>query len=317
MNEVIWDVAIVGSGPAGLTAAIYATRGNASTLILAGEKWGGQLMLTTLVENYPGFPEGIDGPDLMLAMRKQAERLGARIEEKNVTRIDFGKQPFEIDAGSEKYLAKSVIIAAGASTLWLGVPGEKELIGRGVSSCAPCDAPFFRDKKTAVIGGGDSAMEEALVLAKYASGVTIIHRRDAFRASKVMQDKVFANPKIKVIWNTEVTKILGSQKVEGIQVKNNQTGREEQMALDGVFVAIGHRPESEIFKGLVEMDEKGYIKSRYEEYHSATSIPGVFVCGDVFDKQYKQAVTAAGSGCIAAMDAVSYLDNLGTVGQNG
>jgi len=317
MEQKVWDMAIVGSGPAGLTAAIYAVRGGASVVVLAGEKWGGQLMSTTLVENFPGFAEGIQGPDLMLAMRKQAERLGVAVLEKNVTQVDFKQKPFSLVSGDEKFLSRVVVIAAGASTLWLDVPGEQELIGRGVSSCAPCDAFFFKDKKVAVVGGGDSAMEEALVLAKFASEVTIIHRRDAFRASQAMQEKVLANPKIKVIWNTEVVKVNGKEKVESLTLKNNQTNQESDLVIEGVFVAVGHKPESDLFKDLIEMDERGYVTcQQINHFTTATNIPGVFVSGDVFDKQYKQAITAAGSGCMAAMDALVYLDNQEAVGQN-
>ncbi len=301
-----WDVIIIGSGPAALTAAIYMTRGAASTLVLAGEKWGGQLMDTTSVDNFPGFPEGIQGPDLMANMRKQAERFGTEILEKNVTKVNFIQKPFEVYVGEEKYLGKAVILATGAETLWLGVPGEKELIGRGVSTCAPCDAPFFKDKKVAVIGGGDSAMEEASTLTKYASEVTVIHRRDAFKASEAMQKKVLDNPKIKVIWNTEVTEVKGKNVVESLSLKNSQTGESSEIKVDGVFVAIGHRPDSEVFTGQIDRDEKGFIK--IVSPHAHTSVPGVFVAGDVMDPYYKQAITSAGSGCAAALEVIKYLE---------
>lgn len=304
----IWDVAIIGSGPAGLTAAIYVARGNATTLVLAGEKWGGQLMLTTVVDNFPGFPEGIDGPDLMLAMRRQAERFGVTFVEKNVTSVDFESLPLSLTASGEKYQARSVIISAGADTLWLGVPGERELIGRGVASCAPCDAPFFKEKKVVVVGGGDSAMEETLVLTKYVSEVVIIHRRSEFRASKIMQEKVLGSSKVKVIWDTEVIEVVGDQKVEGVKVRNIKTKRQETLATDGVFVAIGHTPSTKIFADKIKLDEKGYVvKSADFGYHTKTNIPGVFVAGDVHDYHYKQAVTAAGFGCMAGMDALAYL----------
>ena len=300
-----WDVAVIGSGPASLTAAIYTTRGAASTLILGGEKWGGQLMLTTQVDNFPGFPDGIEGPELMTRMRKQAERFGAEFVQRNVEMVDFGKTPFELIADKIKYLAKSVIIATGASDKWLEIPGEKEHIGRGVSTCAPCDAPFFKGKKVIVVGGGDSALTEALVLTKYATDVTIIHRRDQFRASAAMQQKVMADSKIKVLWNTEVMQIEGAGKVEKIQVKNNKDNKSSEIMIDGVFVAVGHKPDSELFKGPVEMDEKGYIKI-YD--HTKTNIEGVFVAGEVHDQHYKQAITTAGFGCMAGMDALKFLD---------
>lgn len=306
----IFDVAIIGSGPAGLTAAIYMTRGSASTVLFAGEKWGGQLMLTSLVENYPGFENGIQGPDLMLAMRKQAERFGTKIINSNIEAVDFKSKPFKVKSGTQWHLAKTVIIATGAETVWLGVPGEYKLIGRGVSSCAPCDAPFFKAKKVAVVGGGDSAMEEALVLSKFASEVTIVHRRDEFRASKIMQEKVKSNPKIKILWNTEVKEVVGDPKLEKIVLKNNKTNDISDLLVDGVFVAIGHSPTSKIFEGHVNLDEKGYvIKKEINGFTMATSVPGVFVAGDVHDFHYKQAVTAAGFGCMAALDTLKYLDS--------
>jgi thioredoxin reductase (NADPH) len=300
-----WDVVIIGSGPAAFSAAIYTTRGDASTLILGGESWGGQLMLTTKVDNYAGFPEGVDGPELMDRMRKQAERFGTVFVSSYVTKVDFSSKPFKLYTGEKEYLAKSVLVATGAETLWLKVPGEKELIGRGVSSCAPCDAPFFKNRKVAVVGGGDSAMEEAMVLSKYASEVTVIHRRDAFKASEAMQAKVLNNPKIKVIWNTEVTEIKGTSKVEGLTLKNNQTGQTTDFQVDGVFVAIGHRPESHVFEGVIDLDEKGFVK--ISGGHGKTNIPGIFVAGDVMDPTYKQAATSVGSGCAAALDMLSYL----------
>ncbi len=300
-----WDVAIIGSGPAALTAAVYTTRGAAPSLIIGGEKWGGQLMLTTVVDNYPGFPQGIQGPELMEAIRKQAERFGALFLQKNATRVDFAKKPFEIEVGKEKYLATSVIIATGALTKWLDAPGVQEFIGRGVSSCAPCDAPFFKDKKVAVIGGGDSAMEEANVLTKYASEVTVIHRREEFRASVAMQKKVMTNPKVKILWNTEVKEVQGSNKVEKIVLINNKDQTTSELPVDGLFIAIGHKPDSDIFKGPIEMDEKGFIKV---QDHTRTNLPGVFVAGDVHDPVYKQAVTAAGFGCMAGMEALKYLE---------
>lgn len=299
-----WDVVVVGSGPSGLTAAIYTTRGAASTLVLGGEKWGGQLMLTTEVDNFPGFPEGIMGPDLMANMRKQAERFGAEFIEKNVESVKNINDVFEITAGGETYSAKSIIIATGAATRWLEVDGMEKLIGRGISSCAPCDAPFFKGKRVAVVGGGDAAMEEAVVLTKYASEVLIIHRKNEFRASAAMQKKVIDNPKIKILWNSEVIKVIGEDKLEKVVIKNNQTNKEEERALDGLFVAIGHKPESDVFKGIVITDEKGYI---VVQNGSKTNVLGIYVSGDVHDFTYKQAVTAAGYGCQAAMEVLKYL----------
>jgi thioredoxin reductase (NADPH) len=302
-----WDVVIVGSGPAAFTAAIYATRGAASTLIIGGEKWGGQLMLTTTVDNFPGFPDGIQGPDLMAAMRKQAERFGAEFVQSNVESVDLSQKPFQVTASGTVYPAKTIIIATGAATLWLDAPGVSKLIGRGVSSCAPCDAPFFKDKKVAVVGGGDSAMEEALVLTKYASEVTILHRRDAFRASQAMQQKVLSAGNIKVLWNTEVTEAVGEQKLEKVLLKNNKDNTTSELVIDGLFIAIGHKPETALFTGKIEVDERGYVKVME---NSKTSVPGVFVAGDVHDWRYKQAATAAGFGCMAGMDILAYLAEL-------
>jgi thioredoxin reductase (NADPH) len=306
-----WDVVIIGSGPAGLTAAIYTTRGAASTLILAGEKWGGQLMLTTEVDNFPGFPQGIMGPDLMQNMRTQAERFNANIVGESATSFQFDSSPFETTTNKSTYKARSVIVATGADTRWLGVPGESDLIGRGVSSCAPCDAPFFKNKQVAVIGGGDSAMEEALVLAKYATHVTVIHRRSEFRASEAMQAKVLVHPQISVIWNSQVTKINGEAKVEGVTLENVETHETQEVVLDGVFVAIGHDPAVKIFDGLLVLDEKGYIqKVPKDGFSMTTSKPGIFVAGDVHDFHYRQAVTAAGFGCMAGLEALRYLDGI-------
>jgi len=301
-----WDVIIIGSGPAAFTAAIYTTRGALSTLVVTGEKWGGQLMNTSMVDNFPGFAEGILGPELMMNFKKQAERFGAEILIKNVTKVDFSKNTFEIFSGSDKYLAKSVIIATGALTKWLNVKGEKELIGKGVSTCAPCDAPFFKNKKVAVIGGGDSAMEEAHVLTKYANEVVLIHRKDFFKATEAMQEKIKNDPKIRILWNSEVIEVLGSNKLEAIKILNNKDNKTSELKLDGLFVAIGHKPDSDIFKGQIDMDDKGFIL--HKNFHCGTSVKGVFVAGDVMDKDFKQAIVAAGSGCIAGMEALKYLD---------
>lgn len=305
-EEGPWDVAIIGSGPSGFTAAVYTTRGAASTIIFGGESWGGQLMLTSTVDNFPGFPEGILGADLMNNMKSQAERFGAEFVPTSVEGIDSSKSPFEIKAGGKIYKAKSIIIATGAQTLWLDAPGVKELIGRGISSCAPCDAPFFKDKKVAVVGGGDSAMEEAHVLTKYASEVTIIHRRNEFRASAAMQEKIKDNPKIKIMWNTEVTYANGENKLESLTLKNNETGETSEVPFDGLFIAIGHKPSSEVFKDVIKTDEKGYIDQT--NWHCGTNIKGIFAAGDVMDKHFKQAIVASGMGCIAAMEALKYLE---------
>lgn len=300
----IWDTAIIGSGPAGLTAGIYTTRGALSTVIIGGSSWGGQLMLTSEVDNFPGFPDGILGPQLMENMKAQAVRFGAEFIPENVTSVDFTSSPFKLNTNGKQIIAKSVIIATGAETKWLGVKGEKELIGRGISSCAPCDAPFFKEKYVVVVGGGDSAMEEALVLTKYASKVTIIHRRKEFKASKAMQEKVFANKKIDVIWDTEITEVKGDSKLESIIIKNNQTNETSEIKLDGIFVAIGHNPTSSLFKGLINLDEKGYIVPKNG---AKTNIEGVFVSGDIHDHRYKQAITAAGFGCMAGMEVVEFI----------
>lgn len=309
----IYDVIILGSGPAGFTAAIYAVRAGRKTLMIAGTRWGGQLMLTTKVENFPGFAEGVQGPELMVNMRNQTERLGVEVLNIDFTRADFTKRPFEVEADGKKYLAKSVIVATGADSIWLNVPGELQLRGKGVSTCATCDAFFFKDKNVIVVGGGDSAMEEAMVLAQVAKSVTIIHRRDKFRASKAMQERVFGSPKIKIIWNTELIRYQGAEKLESVKLKDNKTAKEIEKQTDGVFVSIGHKPNSNKFKGL-EIDEKGYIVRReildekgLLKYRSATNIDGVFVAGDVHDYRYRQAVTAAAFGCMAALDADKWL----------
>ncbi len=313
MQEKIWDVAIIGSGPSGLTAGIYTTRGALSTIIVGGDSWGGQLMLTTEVDNFPGFPEGIMGPELMEKMKAQAIRFGAEFVQNNVTSVDFSSSPFKLSVNNSILQAKSVIIATGAETKWLGVKGEKELIGRGISSCAPCDAPFFKEKYVLVIGGGDSAMEEALVLTKYASKVSIVHRKSEFKASKAMQEKVFANEKINVIWDSEVIEVVGDQKLDSVKIKNNKDNSETEIKVDGMFVAIGHNPTSALFKGLIDTDEKGYIipSTKYKvlstKYSTMTNIEGVFVSGDIHDHTYKQAITAAGFGCMAGMEAVEFL----------
>lgn len=298
---MIYDVIIIGSGPAGLTAAIYTSRDNLKTLLLGGGKWGGQLMLTTEVDNFPGFAEGIMGPDLMTAMKGQAERFGAEVKLEDVVKVDFKKKPFKVEThGShETYESHAVIIATGADTVWLGVPGELKLIGRGVSSCAPCDAFFFKGKKVIVVGGGDAAMEEAITLAKFATEVTIVHRRDAFRASKIMQERATSLSNVKTLFNTEVREVLGQEKVTGVKFKDGK-----EFLCDGIFVAIGHTPNSRLFEGQLELDEKGFIK-KFDNMQ--TSVAGVFVAGDVHDHHFKQAVTAAGFGCMAALEVSRFL----------
>ncbi len=301
--NTLYDVIVIGSGPAGLTSAIYTTRAALKTLVLAGEKWGGQLQLTSLVENFPGFPEGIQGPDLMLNMRKQAEHHGAEIKDSNFTTGDFTKRPFAIKAGEETYEAKAVIIASGADARWLGVPGEQERIGKGVSSCATCDSMFFRNKNIFVVGGGDSAMEEALVLAKVANSVTVIHRRDSLRASEIMQKRARENEKISFLFNSEIVEVKGEGRVQSALVKNSQTGEVKDMPVDGIFVAIGHIPNTKQFQGI-DLDSEGYIAVK-DHYH--TNIAGVFTAGDVHDRSYRQAITAAGFGAAAALEAEHWL----------
>ncbi len=298
-------VIILGSGSAGLTAAIYAARAQLDPVVISGVQRGGQLTLTTDVENYPGFADGIQGPELMEIMRKQAERFDVDFIDEDATAVDFRKRPFEITAAGRPLLAESVIIATGAATNWLGHPNEQRLIGHGVSSCAPCDAFFFREKEVAVVGGGDSAMEEALTLTKFATRVTIIHRRDRFRASKIMADRVLRHGKIRILWNTVVEDVLGDGSVSGLRLRDVKTDERRDFRVDGLFVAIGHHPNTDLFRGQIELDEKGYIVLRKQ---TMTSVEGVFAAGDVHDTRYRQAVTAAGWGCMAAMDVEKYLE---------
>ncbi|HZC07719.1 MAG TPA: thioredoxin-disulfide reductase [Ktedonobacterales bacterium] len=304
----VYDVLIIGSGPAGYTAAIYAARANLRTLVLQGEQLGGQLMITSDVENYPGFEEGIVGPELMDKFEKQARRFGADMVPQDVTKVDFTKQPFTVWTYNKQYQGNSVIIATGASAKWLGLPNEERLQGRGVSGCATCDGFFFRDKTLAVVGGGDTAMEEALFLTRYASHVHLLHRRDTFRASKIMQDRVRNNPKITVHFNTAVEDILGETAVEGVVMRDTQTGATSTLPVQGFFVAIGHQPNTDLFKGILDMDAVGYLKPAS---NTMTKIPGVFLAGDVDDARYRQAVTAAGEGCRAAIDAERWLESRG------
>ena len=295
---------IIGSGPAGLTAALYAARANLEPLVIAGYEAGGQLMLTTEVENFPGFPEGIMGPELMNNMRRQAERFGTRFIDADATAVDFSTYPLRVQVGSAWHEAQAVIIATGASAKWLGLPSEERLRGRGVSSCATCDGYFFKGGDVVVVGGGDSAMEEALFLANLARRVTVIHRRDRLRASKIMQERAFKHPRIEFVWNTVVEEILGEDRVTGVRLRNVETGETTDRACDAVFVAIGHRPNTDIFRGQVELDEQGYVKM-YPGMR--TSVEGVFVAGDAQDYRYRQAITAAADGCKAAMEAERWL----------
>lgn len=311
MEPDVRNLIIIGSGPAGLTAAIYAARANLKPLVIegggtapGGNLPGGQLMLTTEVENYPGFVDGIMGPELMKSFREQAERFGAELEFGEITKVDFASHPFKVWLGSKEYQTKSVIIATGARSLMLGLPTEQRLLGHGLSTCATCDGFFFTDQDVAVIGGGDSAMEESLFLTKFAKSVTIIHRRDAFRASKIMQDRVFANEKIKVIWNNEVTDIVGETGIEEIKLRHTETGDESTLPVGGVFLAIGHKPNTDLFKGVLDLDQTGYLVTEGVK----TKIPGIYAAGDAADRVYKQAITAAGTGCMAAIEAERWID---------
>ena len=305
-------VIIIGSGPAGLTAAIYTARASLEPLVIEGEpsstsdQPGGQLMLTTEVENFPGFPDGIMGPELMSNFRAQAERFGAKFVTEKVTNIDFSSRPFKVWVRDDEYHADAVIVSTGARSLMLGLEEEQRLIGHGLSTCATCDGFFFRDHHIAVVGGGDSAIEEASFLTKFASKVTLIHRRDEFRASKIMQERAFANPKIEVLWNHTVTKINGDDKVEGIEVTSTVDGSVSTLPVTGVFIAIGHRPNTDLFAGVLDMDDSGSLQTKPDS--SYTNIDGVFACGDVQDHTYRQAITAAGSGCMAAIDTERWLE---------
>jgi thioredoxin reductase (NADPH) len=308
----LYDVIIIGSGPAGYTAALYAARANLSVLMFRGYESGGQLMLTTDVENYPGFAEGILGPDLMEILEKQARRFGTEMRDEDVTRLETKERPFRVYAygDDEPILGRSIIISTGASARWLGLESETRLRNRGVSACATCDGAFFKDKDLAVIGGGDTALEEAQFLTRYASHVTLIHRRDSLRASKIMQDRASKNPKISFIWDTAVEEVLGAQAVEGLLLRNLKTGEESTLNVGGVFIAIGHTPNTELFQGQINLDAQGYI---IQQEHTMTSVSGVFAAGDVSDHRYRQAVTAAGDGCRAAIDAERWLEAQGEV----
>ena len=313
MADNVRNVIIIGSGPAGLTAAIYAARANLEPLVIEGEpsstsdQPGGQLMLTTEVENFPGFPDGIMGPELMMNFRSQAERFGAEFLTEKVTRVDFSQRPFKVWVRDDEYQANSIIVSTGARSLMLRLEAESRLLGHGLSTCATCDGFFFRGHEIAVVGGGDSAIEEAMFLTKFADKVTLIHRRDELRASKIMQDRAFANPKIEMLWNHTVTEIHGADKVEGIEVTSTVDGSVSDLVVTGLFVAIGHRPSTDLFKGVLDLEDNGYINTKPDSTY--TNLEGVFACGDVQDHTYRQAITAAGSGCMAAIDAERWLED--------
>jgi thioredoxin reductase (NADPH) len=303
-------VIIIGSGPAGLTAALYAARANLEPLVIAGYTPLGQLMITSDVENYPGFPHGIQGPELMQLFKEQAERFGAEIIDRDATKVDFSERPFRVWAGDDEFAGDTVIVATGASALWLGLPSEELFRGRGVSACATCDGFFFRDREIAVVGGGDTALEEAIFLTKFASKITMLVRRDQFRGSKIMQDRAINHPKIDILWNKEVAEVQGDNTVTGIRINDTATGEESQLDVQGLFVAIGYKPNTDLFMGTLEADERGYLKVVDE---TGSGIDGVFVAGDVHDHRYRQAVTAAGDGCKAAIDAERWLESVGEI----
>ena len=311
MGDDVREVIVIGSGPAGLTAAIYAARADLAPLVIEGVDAGGQLMLTTEVENYPGFPEGILGPDMMARFREQAERFGTEFLTANVSRVDFSERPFGVWVDDDEFRAKSIIISTGARARMLGLESEQRLLGHGVSTCATCDGFFFREQEIAVIGGGDSAVEEALFLTKFATRVTIIHRRDELRASKIMQERAFANDKVAFLWNTVIEEVLGDQTVTGLRVRNLVSDEVSELPVTGVFVAIGHTPNTDLFDGQLDLDENSYLVTqgqRGEVPATATAVDGVFACGDVVDHVYRQAITAAGMGCQAAIDTERWLE---------
>ena len=298
-------VLIIGSGPAGYTAAIYAARAELAPVMLAGLQFGGQLMLTTEVENYPGFPTGVTGPEMMELFQKQAERFGTRVLMEDATRVDLSSRPFRVESEGHAFLADALIVATGASARWLGLPSEQRLMNRGVSACATCDGALYRGKPMAVVGGGDTAMEEALFLTRYGTKVTVVHRRDQLRASKIMQERAKKNAKIEFVWDSEVEEVLGDEFVTGVRLKNLKTGALSTLPVEALFVAIGHEPNTQLFRGQLDLDEVGYLK--VEAGSTRTRVPGVFVCGDAMDPVYRQAVTAAGTGCMAAIDCERWL----------
>ncbi len=315
IEDKVWDVIIIGGGPSGYTSALYLSRATLTVLVLAGVQAGGQLMNTTVVENFPGFLDGVMGPDLMQTMEAQAKRFGAEVRYENVTKVELAGEIKKVWTGDKEIQSKAVVISTGASSKMLGL-GEEKWMGRGVSTCAVCDAAFFKDKVAVVVGGGDAAMEDALALAKYAKEVHLIHRRDEFKASKIMQDRVMVSQKIKIMWKSEVIGVTGDEKLQGIKIKNVESGEVSEMPTDGLFLAIGHFPATDLFKGQVDLDDKGFLKTGItsgdekvwlEGYPTMTSVQGVFGCGDVVDFKYKQAITAAGMGCQAALDAEKFL----------
>ncbi|MCB0376883.1 MAG: thioredoxin-disulfide reductase [Bdellovibrionales bacterium] len=300
------NVIIIGSGPAGLTAAIYASRALLNPLMIEGEEVGGQLMTTTDVENYPGFPEGIMGPELMMQTKKQAERFGTRFISKNVTKVDLSSRPFKVWIGEQEFQSQALIISTGASAKYLGLESEKKMLGRGVSACATCDGAFFKDQQVIVVGGGDTAMEEAVFLTRFASKVIIVHRRGEFRASKIMADKALNHPKIEVMWDSQLVEVVGDKLVEGAKIENLKTGDVTTVPAEGIFIAIGHKPNTDLFKGQLDTNEVGYLVTK--PHSSWTSVEGVFAAGDVSDPIYRQAITAAGTGCMAAIDCERWLE---------
>ncbi len=309
-DKKIENVIIIGSGPAGLTAATYTARARLNPFMIEGEEAGGQLMITTDVENYPGFDHGVTGPDLIAVMRKQAERFGTRFLTRNVTKVDFSASPYKVTVGNQNYFAKTIIVTTGATAKWLGIPSEKQYMSRGVSACATCDGAFFRDVEVAVVGGGDTAMEEANFLTRFASKVYVIHRSESFKASKIMLERAKKNPKIEFIFNETVDEVLGDGKsVTGVKLKNSKTGSFSEKKMQGVFIAIGHSPNTKIFKGLLDMNEAGYLVTKPGT--TFTNQVGVFAAGDVQDPYYRQAITAAGTGCMAALDAERWLEAQG------
>lgn len=302
----IEKVIIIGSGPAGYTAAIYAARANLKPVLFEGDQPGGQLMTTTDVENYPGFPDGVMGPEMMQIFRKQAERFGTKMYSQLVDKVDFSKRPFTVWSDGKEYKSQTVIISTGATAKLLNIPSEKKLWGRGISACATCDGAFFKNVEVGIVGGGDTAMEEAMFLTRFATKVYVIHRRDSFRASKIMAERVLKHPKIEVIWNSEVDEVLGEKVVTGVRLKDTVTGKTSEKKMDGLFIAIGHKPNTDIFKDKLEMNEVGYLKTKPDTTY--TNVDGVFACGDVQDPIYRQAITAAGTGCMASIDAERWLE---------